>query len=245
MRLADKVAIITGAASGIGRASACLFAREGAKVVVADVNDTDGKETVAIIKSNGGKGIFVHTDVTIASEVKHLIRTTKDRFGKIDILFNNAGTYPKATPIEDIEESSWDQVYAINVKSMFLMTKYAVPEMKRSGGGVIINTSSVRGSRPRSNMSSYASSKAAVIVLTKALAVELAKYNIRANWISPCLTQTPMIGVMSEEEKKAALSANTLGRLIQPEEDAHAALYLASDEAAVLSGTGICVGGIM
>lgn len=243
MRLPDKVAIITGAASGIGRASACLFAREGAKVVVADVNDIGGQETVAIIKSNGGEGIFMHTDVTIASEVKHLIRTTKDSFGKIDVLYNNAGTYLGGTPVEDIEESSWDRVYAINVKGTFLMIKHAVPEMKKSGGGVIINTSSVRGSRPRANMSCYASSKGAVVILTKALAVELAQYNIRVNWISPCLTETPMISVMSEKERQAGLTANILGHINQPEDIAHAALYLASDEASALSGTGICVGG--
>ncbi|GAH80062.1 unnamed protein product, partial [marine sediment metagenome] len=193
MRLANKVAIITGGGSGIGKVSAYLFAKEGAKVAVAQRTNATGEETVAAINSSGGEAIFVPTDVTIASEVEHLVKVTKDRFGKIDILFNNAGTDHKRTAIENIEESLWDQIYATNVKGIFLATKYVVPGMKRAGGGVIINTASISGVRPRVYSSAYSSSKGAVIVLTKALALELAPHNIRVNCINLVATDTPLL----------------------------------------------------
>jgi len=243
MRLVNKVVIITGAGSGIGRASAYLFAREGAKLVVADIDDAGGEETVATIKAGGGEAIFVHTDVSVASEVKHLVKVTKDKFGKIDILFNNAGTQMKRTAVENIDESLWDRIYAVNVKGVFLMTKYFVPEMKKAGGGVIINTASLFGVRPPKGTAAYSSTKGAVITLSKVLALELAPHNIRVNWISPTTTQTPLIKSLTEEERKAAVNAVPLGRLAEPEDIAYAALYLASDESSMLTGTGISVDG--
>ena len=243
MRLANKVAIITGAGSGIGRASAYLFAKEGAKIVVAQRTHTTGEETAAIINSSGGEAIFVRTDVSIASEVEHLVKVTKDRFGKIDILFNNAGIRQERTAIENIDESSWDQIYAINVKGIFLAVKYVVPEMKRAGGGVIINTASVGGVLPRNYVSAYASSKGAVITLTKALALELAPDNIRVNCINPGWTTTPMTEGTSEERKKAIISTTPLRCAVRPEDIAYAALYLASDESSMLTGTSINVDG--
>ncbi len=243
MRLANKVAIITGAGSGIGRASAYLFAREGSKLVVADIDDTGGEETVTTIKANGGEAIFIRTDVSIASEVEHLVKVTKDEFGKIDILFNNAGICMRSIAVEDIEESFWDRIYTVNVKGIFLAVKYVAPEMKKAGGGVIINTASMLGLRPEAYISPYASSKGAVIILTKALALELAPDNIRVNCISPMLTETPMIAVVPEEQKKAIVSATPLGRLAKPEDIAYAALYLAAGESSMLTGANINVDG--
>ena len=167
MRLVNKVVIITGAGSGIGRASAYLFAREGAKLVVADINDVGGEETVTNIRADGGEAIFVHTDVSLASEVEHIIRGAKDKCGKIDILFNNAGVNLGPSAVETFEESRWERTYAVNVKGVVLMTKYIVLEMKKTGGGVIINTASISGGRPRAYNAIYASSKSAVITLSK------------------------------------------------------------------------------
>jgi len=249
MRLANKVAIITGGGSGIGKTSAYLFAKEGAKVVVAQRTITTGEEAVATINSRGGEAIFVRTDVTRASEVEHLIRATMDTFGSIDILFNNAGIGQRPSAIENTDELVWDEIYAINVKGIFLAIKYAVPEMKKAGGGVIINTASIVGVRPGLSTAAYSSSKGAVIVLTKALALELAPHNIRVNCINPTATDTPLVRWFSAydrdwgEYQKSIKSTIPLGRLAKPEDSAYAALYLASDESSMLTGTCINVDG--
>ena len=249
MRLANKVAIITGAGSGLGRASAILFTKEGAKVVVADINDAGGEEAVAAIESSGGEAIFVHTDVSKASDAKNLIKTAKEKFGKIDIIFNCAGIPQRPTPVDDLDESLWDHIFSINVKGIFLMTKYAFPVMKEVGSGVVINLASVSGLRPRPGSSAYASSKAAVINLTRTTALEGAPHKIRVNVINPVAADTPMLpgllpeGVDINEAKKALIDSVPLGRLARPEDVAYAALYLASDESAMLTGTSIDVDG--
>jgi 3-oxoacyl-[acyl-carrier protein] reductase len=239
MRLADKVVIITGAGSGIGRSAAYLFAEEGAKVVVADINNPGGEETVSKIKAKRGTAIFIHTDLSISSQVENLIKTTINQFGRVDVLYNNAGIGQKLTPIEDIEESYWDQILSVNLKSVFLAVKYAVPYMKRAGGGVIINTASIAGVRPRPHTSAYVSSKGGVIALTKVLAIELASNNIRVNCINPVATDTPMLDALDEEDKKAWAKTIPMGRLAKPEDMAYAALYLASDESSMV--TGVCL----
>lgn len=212
--------------------------------MVVDIEDNFGEETANIIRKNGGDVIFVHTDVSLAIELEHLIRVTIDTFGKIDILFNNAGIDHKFTPIENIDESLWDRIYAVNVKSIFLAVKYAVPYMKKAGGGVIINTASMSGIRPRMNMSAYTSSKGAVITLTKSLAIELAPSNIRVNCINPVGTDTPLLRrSLDEEGLKAMISTIPLGRLAKPEDIAYAALYLACDESSMFTGTCINVDG--
>ena len=238
MKLTDKVAIITGAASGMGKAIALLFAEEGARIVVADIDDTGGKQTTDEINSSDGKAVFVHTDVSNPTDIKNLVDAVVDEFSKIDILINNAGIFMKLTPIEEIDESTWDRIYSVNVKGVFHGAKYVIPVMKKAGGGVIINTTSMTGLRPGSMQSAYASSKGASITLTKALASELAQYNIRVNCICPALTETPML-FDSELWEHVSETPHPLGRLLRPEDIAHAALYLASDDASMV--TGICL----
>lgn len=242
MKLAGKIAIITGAASGMGKAMAILFASEGATVVVADIDDKGGKQTVETIKSADEEAIFVHTDVSKSSDVKNLVDAAVDEFSTIDIFVNNAGIFMKMTPIEEIDETVWDRIYSVNVKGMFNGAKYAVPVMKKAGGGVIINTASMTGHHPGSMQSAYASSKGAVITLTKALAGELAPYKIRVNCICPALTETPML-FNSELWEHISEAPQPLGRLSKPDDIARAALYLASDDASMVTGVYLNVTG--
>jgi 3-oxoacyl-[acyl-carrier protein] reductase len=245
MKLANKVSVITGAGSGIGRATAILFAEEGSSVVVVDINDAGGEETVAAVKGVGREAIFVHTDVSSATEVKNLIQKMNERFGKIDIIFNSAGIGQKPGSVEKFDEETWDRIFAVNVKSIFLMIKFAVPLMKGEGKGSIINIASIGGVRPRPGMFAYASSKAAAIILTKALALDLARFNIRVNVINPVAIDTPMLaslypkGPEGDEYRKRLVSTIPLGRILSANDVAYAGLYLASDESAMV--TGICI----
>jgi 3-oxoacyl-[acyl-carrier protein] reductase len=242
MKLAGRVAIVTGASSGIGRASALLFAAEGARVIAADVDDAGGKETVSAIARNGGEANFVYTDVSQAPDVERLVKTARERFSRIDILLNVAGIYMRRTAVESIEESLWDRIYGVNVKGAFLGARYVVPEMK-GGGGAIINIASMAAVRPSAGLSAYASSKGAVITLTRALAVELAPHSIRVNCICPALTDTPMIKMELEDMKRAGRAFGPPGGLNKPEDIAGVALFLASDESKRLNGTCLEVGG--
>jgi len=248
-RLEGKVAIVTGAASGIGKASAIMFAREGARVVVADVEVTGGEETVSAIKSHGWEAIFIRTDVSVESQVEKLVKASVGKFGKIDVIFNNAGILGKDGKIEDFDESSWDRVFAVNVKSMFFTAKYAVPLMKKARTGSIINTSSMAAFRPLPQSSIYTVSKGAVLTFTKTLAIELAESNIRVNCICPYVTDTPLLpgmappGANLEAFKKELAKGAPLGRLVKAEDVAAAAVYLASDESSMLTGGTINVDG--
>ena len=248
MKLSNKVALITGSGSGIGRASAILFSQEGAKIAAADIDKEGGHQTVDSIKQKGADAIFIQTDVTKASDVERMVKITLDRYGKLDILFNNAGIGMPFMPIEQIEEDFWHRIMDINVKGIFLGCKYAIPAMKRQGGGVIINTASISGVRPRPGNTAYSTSKGAAIVLTKALALELAPFKIRVNCINPVVVDTPFLEKnisqsQLEEAKKTMLSTIPLGRLCQPEDIAHAALYLASDESSMVTGASLNVDG--
>jgi 3-oxoacyl-[acyl-carrier protein] reductase len=250
-KLQEKVALITGAGSGMGRASAILFAKEGAKVAVVDIDSKGGNQTVNLIKQDGNEAFFVQADVSKLKDVEGMIKSTIDKYGRLDILYNNAGIPMAGSPVENISEELWDRMMNVNLKSVFLAAKIAIPIMKKQGGGVIINTSSIGGVRFRANSSAYNTSKAAVTALTKGLAIEVVSHNIRVNSISPVATETPMqIGFMTEEmkkdlegTKKRMLSSIPIGRFAKPEDIAKAALYLASDDSSMVTGIDLYVDG--
>jgi 3-oxoacyl-[acyl-carrier protein] reductase len=248
MRLESKAALITGAGSGIGRATAELFGREGARVVVADLSVEGGEATVDAIRELGGDAIFVQADVSVPSDVRKMIEATTQAYGRLDVLFNNAGMPMGATPIEEVDDEFFDRIMAVNVRSVHLGCKYAAPVMKSQGGGVILNTASTAGIRPRPGLSAYAASKGAVIALTKALALELAPFRIRVVSINPVATDTPMLpGFFGQadpaEARERYIGSIPMGRLNRPEDIAHAALYLASDEAEMVTGTAFEIDG--
>jgi 3-oxoacyl-[acyl-carrier protein] reductase len=248
MKLLNKVSLITGAGSGMGRASALLFSAEGAKVSVADIDKKSGEQTADLIKQKGGEAIFIQADVAKAADVERMITTTVKTYGRLDILFNNAGLPMSFTPIEEVEEELWDRIMNVNVKSIFLSAKYAVPHMKKQGGGAIVNTASIIGIRARPKMSAYTASKGAAIMLTKQLAIELAPFRIRVNCVNPVATETPMLAQFIgkgdlEEGRKSYIASIPLGRLAQPEDIARAALYLVSDDASIVTGACLDVDG--
>ncbi len=250
LRLKDKVAIITGAGSGLGRAAALLFAREGARVVVAASRAKDGEETVRSTKESGQDAIFVQVDVNRAADVENAVKTAISKYGRLDIMFNNAGTPGTAKLIADITEEEWNRVIAVNLTGVFLGTKYAIPEMLRGGGGVIINTSSVAGVSARRYAGAYAAAKAGVIQLTRVTALEYARKNIRVNCILPGPIDTPFFTKVSggDPEKMAAFKEKVrnevpIGRFATPEEIARVALFLASDDASYITGAAFAADG--
>jgi NAD(P)-dependent dehydrogenase (short-subunit alcohol dehydrogenase family) len=246
--LVGKVALITGGASGIGRASALLFAREGASVAVVDLDPQAGEAVVQEIVRAGGKAIFERADVTQADECKLTVRRTVSELGGIHVLFNNAGIIRRASVVE-LSEEDWDRVMAVNVKSMFLMSRLVVPIMAKSGGGSIINMASGWGLAGGPRAAAYCASKGAVVLLTKAMAVDHGPQNIRVNCICPGDTDTGMLRqearqLGDREESFLAESADRpLGRVGRPEEIAQAALYLAGDAASFVTGTALVVDG--
>jgi NAD(P)-dependent dehydrogenase (short-subunit alcohol dehydrogenase family) len=246
-RLQGKVALITGAASGIGRASALLFAKEGASVAIVDLNEKAGKEVADVITSKGGQAFFAPADVTRAADCERAVRAATDKFGALNILFNNAGIIRRASVLE-LSEADWDRVMEVNVKSIFLMSKCAIPVIAKSGGA-IINTASGWGLAGGPKAVSYCASKGAVVLLTKAMAIDHGPQNIRVNCICPGDTDTPML--RSEAQQLGAATdrflqeaaQRPLQRLGTPEEIAQAALYLASDAASFVTGTALVVDG--
>jgi len=244
-KLDGKVALITGAGSGMGRGTAILFAKEGAKVAVSDYVPTGGRETVKMIQEGGGHAIFVEADVSKAADVEKMVKTTVDTYGRLDILYNNAGIHQSWACLGDITEEEWDSVLDTNLKGVFLGSKYAIPVMLNQGGGVIINTASTGGLWGSPYEAIYCASKAGVILLTKSMAIEYGKQNIRVNCICPGLILTGMSqGIM---EYPAILEQwmrrQALGRLGQPEDIARAALYLACDDSSFVTGTCLLVDG--
>jgi len=245
MRLKDKVSIITGGGGGIGRSTAIRFAKEGSKIVIADRNELSGEETAQLIREQNGNAMFVHTDVSDKNSVQNLISVTVEQFGGLDILFNNAGVGNSEVRSVDLEEDEWDSVIDINLKSVFLGIKYAVPELIKSGNGVIINTSSLLGLKGRKLVSAYNASKGGVVLLTQNAALEYGKYKIRVNAIAPGVIDTNIIDMWKKDERKWPIisKANALGRVGNPDEVAAVALFLASDEASFITGVTIPVDG--
>lgn len=241
MKLSGRVAIVTGAASGIGRASALTFAREGAQVIAADIDEQGGKETVARILDQGHEAFFVRTDVSSDVEVKRMVEETIHRWGRIDILFNNAGIV-LAKPLEETTEQEWDRVMSVNVKGAFLAAKHVVPHMRRKGGGAILNTGSIASFTGQLGTPVYTASKGAIALLTKSLALDLGRDRIRVNCLCPGITDTPMLrehlghGAEGEARIRARLSRVPLGEILKPEDVARAALYLLSDDSLGITG---------
>ncbi len=249
-RLKGKVALITGAGSGIGRATALLFAREGAKVGVGDLNPDSIAETVRMVEAQGGGALALHLNVTIAWEVDAAVKATLDHFGALDILFNNAGTGETHTSLVDLEESEWERVFSVNAKGVFLGIKYGAAAMLKAGtSGSIINTASAAGIVGDPGYAAYSSSKAACIQITRTAALELARSNIRVNAIAPAFTSTPMLDTMTStyRDPKRAMqklgSIIPLGRLGTTEDIANAALFLASNESSFMTGAVLVLDG--
>ncbi len=240
MRLQGKVAVVTGGGSGFGEAIARTFAREGAKVVVADIA---GEAAGRVAAGIGDAAAACTADVTRDADTGAMIALALSRFGGLDILVNNAGTTHLNMPMTEVSEADFDRVFAVNVKSLFWAARHAVPVLRKAGGGSIINTASTAGLRPRPGLSWYNGSKGAVVILTKSMAVELAPDNIRVNALCPVAGETPLLASFmggDTPELRAKFRATVpLGRLSVPQDIANAALFLASDEAAFL--TGVCM----
>jgi meso-butanediol dehydrogenase/(S,S)-butanediol dehydrogenase/diacetyl reductase len=247
-RLEGKVSLITGAGSGIGQAMAVLFAREGSKVAVADISAEGGQETVRRIRDEGGEAEFFQVDVSSAEQVRRMVDAVIARFGRIDILCNNAGIGVAATVVDTTEED-WDRVINVDLKGVFLGCKYVIPHMLRQGGGVIVNTASVAGMVGVLNRAAYCAAKAGVIGLTKSIAVDFVTKGIRANCVCPGTVETPWIDkILAQQpdpvaERQRMIERQPMGRMGKPEEIAAAALYLASDEAAFVTGTELVIDG--
>lgn len=243
MRLQDKVALVTGAGSGFGEGIAKRFAAEGAKVAVNDVNGQHGLRVAREIEGTGGQAMFVQADVAVGDDVKAMVDATVRRFGRLDILVNNAGVTHRNRPMLEVTEEEFDKIYTVNVKAIFLAARETVPLMREQGGGVIINTASTAGLRPRPGLTWYNGSKGAAIILTKSMAVELAPDKIRVNALCPVIGETGLtaefMGGDSPELRQKFVSGIPLGRMSRPADLANAALFLASDEAEFL--TGVCL----
>ena len=249
MRLNNKVAIITGAGSGIGAATAVIFAKEGARVVIADIEKNKGMDTVDLIKSNNGEAIFVQVDLTAADSIQKMVKSTIETYDKLDILVNNAGIYLQANAV-DISEKDWNRIMDVNLKGVFLCCKYSIPEMIKGGkGGVIVNVGSEAGIVGIKNQVAYNVSKGGIIALTRSMAVDFATQNIRVNCVCPGTTETTLVkealSKASDPEKarrelEMVRPANRLGR---PEEIAYGILYMASDESPYATGTILSIDG--
>ena len=244
MRLKGKVAIVTGAGSGIGETTALTFAKEGAKVTVADVVDSAGNDTVEQVRAAGGDAIYVRTDVTSADAVQSMVHTTIDSYGRLDVLFNNAGIAMRLA-VADLPEEDWDRCININLKGAYLGSKYAIPAMITNGGGSIINTASIYGIVGGPNRAAYVASKGGIVNLTRGMALDYADSNIRVNCICPGYTDTPIIQniVETPAKYKSLVDQHPMGRLAKPSDIAYGALYLASDESAFVTGIALPIDG--
>ena len=241
-----KVAIVTGGTSGIGRAAAVAYAKEGAKVVVAGRRAAEGEETVRLIRAEGGEGLFVATDVAQEAQVKNLVGRTLEQFGRLDFAFNNAGIEQIPTPFLEQTEETYDQVMDINVKGVWLSMKHQVPAMLKTGGGAIVNTSSALGVIAFAAMEVYVASKHAVIGMTKSAALEFGKQGIRINAVLPAVIETDMYHRFAGEkpEMRAAMTAmHPIGRIGTPQEIADAVIWLSSKKSSFVTGHSLLLDG--
>ena len=240
----SQVAIITGASSGIGRATAVAFARRGAKVVIADVQD--GNETVNLVKQAGGDGLFIKCDVSEEAEVKAMVEKTISTYGRVDFAFNNAGVEGRSAMIQDLSEADWDHTLNINLKGVFFCLKYQIPQMLKQGKGAIVNCASVAGLVGFAGISPYVASKHALVGITKAIALENAKTGIRVNAVCPGIIHTEMIDRFlktSPEAGQMLTAGEPVGRMGKPEEVAEAVIWLCSDASSFVTGVALPVDG--
>ena len=249
MRLKDKVAVITGAASGIGKSTSLLFGQEGAKVMCVDINGEGAERVAHQIADTGGEAASLTVDVAREEDVQRMVHEAVERWGRLDVLYNNAGI-GVGGPVTQVTEEEWDRLIDINLKGVFLGCKHAIPEMLKQGGGAIVNTASDAGLRGIAWLSTYCASKGGVVLLTKSLAVEWAQQGIRVNCVCPGVIQTPILepflsqaGTGREEVLKRMAQMHPLGRVGQPEEVAQAVLFLASEEASFITGVALPVDG--
>jgi NAD(P)-dependent dehydrogenase (short-subunit alcohol dehydrogenase family) len=248
-KLDGKVAIITGSGAGLGRATAILFAKEGAKVVVNVYNTVkDAEHVVSLIKAAGGEAIYVQADVSKAADVQRMVRTTVDKYGKLDILVNNAAIWEERALLAELREEDWDRTMDVNVKGTFLGMKYAIPEMLKRGGGVIVNLASTSSFIAEPGFVDYQASKSAIIMLNRAAALEYAPKNIRINAIAPGAMKTRMVERAAQKVGQSVDEYSNqwnipIGRLAEPEEIAKAVLFLASDDASYVIGSIVLVDG--
>jgi NAD(P)-dependent dehydrogenase (short-subunit alcohol dehydrogenase family) len=247
-----KVVIITGAANGMGRATALAFAHAGARVAIADLDDVAGHSTLEALRAAGGHGLFVKADVAQGEACRRVVQETVDTFGGVDVLFNNVGIQPQASygNVEATTEAIWDAIMGVNLRSYFLMAKYAIPELRRRGGGVIVNNASVQGLQSMKGVPAYAASKGGVLSLTRQLAVEYAAEGIRVLAICPGTIDTEMVRASARNEPdglEAALArygrSHPLGRIGTGADIANVVLFLASEKASFMTGEYVCVDG--
>ena len=253
MRLKEKVALITGAASGIGRSTSLLFGQEGAKVMCVDVNGEGAERVANQIADSGGEAASLTVDVAREEDVQRMVHEAVERWGRLDILYNNAGI-GLGGPVTQVPEEEWDRLIDINLKGVFLGCKHAIPEMAKQGGGAIVNTASDAGLRGIAWLSTYCASKGGVVLLTKALAVEWAQQGVRVNCVCPGVIRTPILdpfldqaqalfGESAETAWERMAQMHPIGRVGEPEEVARAVMFLASDEASFITGVALPVDG--
>jgi NAD(P)-dependent dehydrogenase (short-subunit alcohol dehydrogenase family) len=249
VRFQDKVVVVTGAGSGIGKATALAFGREGAKVMAADIDAASAQATAEQIKAAGGQAEFLQVDVSVGADVGRMVTTTVERLGRLDVMVNNAGVFFQV-PVVLVPEEQWDWLMSINLRGVYLGCKHAVPQMIRQGKGAIVNTASIAGLRGFGGYGTYGAAKGGVVQLTKALAVEVARVGVRVNCVCPGIIETAMLdqGVAEMGLDRTAFiqlagAAHPMGRIGRPEEVAAAILFLASDDASFITGIALSVDG--